>query len=365
MTNILINYLGRKGAGAVFAYEMAKGLLENGADVCAVIPTTIDNLEDWKKLPLKKMYTVQTYSNKKDFIGGFFRFVFREKKKIKKYFSGIKFDAIYIPMLQPWSEFVNKIFPKTKLVTTLHDPIPHKGSSRAMNWLYRRVVKRSDEIIILSEVFKEKTSMLYGISQEHIHVIPHGIFDYYSKYSPEKIDRTSKINFLFFGRISQYKGLHILAKAYKKIHIDYPDTSLFVVGNGDFSEYRDEFRQEDNVTVVNKFVPDEEVVAYFRGNNIVTVLPYIDATQSGIIPIAMKERSLLIVSDRGGLVEQTKGGKLAVLVSPDENDLYEKMKQVILHYDDYSDMLIAASEYIESLSWDKLSGMLLNIIEHR
>ena len=171
------------------------------------------------------------------------------------------------------------------------------------------------------------------------------------------------MNFLFFGRITKYKGLHVLAQAYKKLHKEYQDSSLFVVGSGDFSEYKAEFPPDDNITVVNRFIKDDEIVAFFRGRNIVTVLPYTDATQSGVIPIAMKEESLLIVSNKGGLVEQTDNGKYAILIEPDPESLYKAMKNVVENYDQYSDLLIEAKKYIESLSWDRLSKKLLSIIE--
>ena len=364
MKNILINYLGRKGAGAVFSYEMTKGLIENGANVYAIIPKTIENLQEWEKLQLKKLITIETYNDTKSFIFGLCRYFVKDRNRIQREFSSVKIDTIYIPMLQPWAEFVNSMFPNARLITTLHDPIPHSGSRSVMNFLYTRVAKKSSDIIILSEVFKKETSEIYGIPENRIHVIPHGVFDYYSTYQPGVIERTSNINFLFFGRITRYKGLHVLAQAYKKLHQEYQDTSLFVVGSGDFSEYKDEFSDENNITVVNRFINDDELVAYFRGKNIVTVLPYTDATQSGVIPIAMKEQSLLIVSNKGGLVEQTKNGKYAILVEPSPEPLYKAMKDVVENYNQYSNLLIDAKKYIETLSWDRLSNKLLGIIEN-
>lgn len=360
MKNVLVNYLGRKGAGAVFSYEMARGLINNGCNVYAIIPDTIDNIEDWKKLSLKKLVTIKTYNSGKSFVTGVIRFFVKDKKKIIKEFKGVYIDCIYIPMLQPWAELINRIFPKAKLIVTQHDPIPHSGSKGVMNYLYTRVTKSADEVIILSEVFKKATSERYKINIDHVHVIPHGIFDYYSQYNPEKIERNSKFNFLFFGRITKYKGLHLLSEAYNKLHAEYPDTSLYVVGSGDFTDYKDEFLEENNITVVNRFIADSELVAYFRGNNIITVLPYIDATQSGIIPIAMKEKTLLVVSDQGGLAEQTQNGKYAILAKPNADDVYEKMKLAMNNYEDYQPMLDEAKEYIESLSWDRLAKMLMD-----
>ena len=76
----------------------------------------------------------------------------------------------------------------------------------------------------------------------------------------------------------------------------------------------------------------------------------------------MKEKSLLIVSNKGGLAEQTCNGKYAILTEPTGEALYEKMKEAIENYDKYSITLDGAKNYIESLTWDKLSTKLLEVI---
>lgn len=361
--SVLVNYLGRKGGAPVYAYEMTKGLINNGCDVYAIIPSTIDNRALWEELPLRKLSVIDTYSNALSFVIGVFRFLFVDSWKIKRQYKNISIDYCYVPMIQPWAELINRLFPKAKKIVTLHDPKPHSGSGRIMNYLYRRVVKQADEVVILSKSFCEYTSKEYGIEPSHIHVIPHGVFDYYGKFKPEKIERNSKINFLFFGRITPYKGLDILARAYNRLFDENKDISLYVVGSGDFTPYENLFNTDNNTTVVNKFIDDSDVVSYFHGDNIVTVLPYIDATQSGVIPIAMKEKSLLIVSNTGGLLEQTDGGKLAVICEPNEESLYLAMKKVSTSLGNYEDTVRKAKEYIEKLDWNYLASMLADIME--
>ena len=364
MKRILVNYLGRKGGAPIYSYEMTKGLLNNGCEVYAIIPSTIDNLQDWKKLPLKKLVIINTYNSSITFLTGLLRFYLFDSIRIKKYFKGIKIDVCYIPMIQPWSELINRLFPNSRKIVTLHDPKPHEGSGRIMNYLYRRVVKNADDIVLLSDSFIEYTKEEYGISDDQIFVIPHGVFDYYGRFESENIYRANKINFLFFGRIAPYKGLELLAEAYNKLFEKNNDISLFVVGSGDFSKYDKLFKTENNTTIINEFIDDNKVVSYFRGNNIVTVLPYIDATQSGVIPIAMKERSLLIVSNTGGLLEQTDNGRLAVICEPTADSLYQAMERVTYNYEEFDEMIDNAQAYIESLDWNSLSSRLVDIMEN-
>ena len=361
---VLVNYLGRKGGGTVYSYEMTKALIESGCTVHVILPATIDNLAEWKKLDIQDLYLIDTYNNSISFIMGTIRLLLKETHSIRHHFARIEFDSVYVPMIQPWTRLVNKAIKKKKTVVTIHDPTPHQGFfSSLLDLLYRSAVRQADEIVILSNTFKEQTSIKYGIKPEKVTVIPHGVFDYYSRFATTKrIDRTSRLNFLFFGRIAHYKGLHILAEAYRKLAAITNDVSLVIAGSGDFSEYRDEYSELPNVTVINEFIPDGEVASYFRGEKIVTIIPYTGATQSGVIPIAMKEKSLLLVSNTGALREQTNDGQCAIMFEPNATDLFKAMNDVYLNYDQYLPLIHDAQMYVESLSWDKLAQKLITIL---
>lgn len=359
---ILVNYLGRKGGGALYSYEMSKALAEAGNEVYAIIPKTNDNLEDWQNSSKIKVIAIDTYNDKVSFIIGLFRFLLKTRREIRKQLKGIVFDVCYIPMQQPWAELVNRCIRYKELIVTVHDPIPHEGSGKLMNYLYDRVAKAADKIVILSSVFEDVAVKRYGKERRNIYVIPHGVFDKYGKYESTPIQRTEEYNFLFFGRITPYKGLELLAKAYVKLYMERHDISLYVVGSGNISPYKNMFPEDKNITIINRYIDDEEVSSFFSGKNVITILPYTDASQSGVIPIAMKERSQLIVSGTGGLVEQTGNGKYAILTEPNEHALYDKMKYAIEHYDELDSMRNNAKVYIESLSWDNLAKQLVSIM---
>ena len=45
------------------------------------------------------------------------------------------------------------------------------------------------------------------------------------------------INFLFFGRIEKYKGIQLLAKAYKElVQTPHLDITLTIAGSGNFAD---------------------------------------------------------------------------------------------------------------------------------
>jgi glycosyltransferase involved in cell wall biosynthesis len=368
---IVVNFPGRKGGGAVYAYEMTKSLIENGSSVYAIIAKDIENLMKWQKLELGDLVLLPTYSNNLDYVINTIKLRFmglsKLRSNLKNKFKGINIDAVYIPMIQPWSGMINCIFKKCRKIVTLHDPKPHSGSNWYFNYLCYKCASKADDIVILSEKFREYTQQHYNKAKDKVHVIPHGIFDYYKNFetSENTINYDSKkINFLFFGLITKYKGLHVLAKAYERLSKDFDNITLSVVGNGNFDEYREEFSKLKDTTIVNRWIKDEEVGTFFKGENIVTVLPYIDATQSGVIPIAMEYESIVIASNTGGLSEQVKDGVTGYLFETGNPEaLYEKMKYVIENYDKQRPVIDNARKYIKSLSWDVLGARLLEIIK--
>jgi glycosyltransferase involved in cell wall biosynthesis len=78
----------------------------------------------------------------------------------------------------------------------------------------------------------------------------------------------------------------------------------------------EELDVKDRVLVVNRYIPNDEVAAYFSASDVV-VLPYLDATQSGIAQIAYNFNKPVITTDVGGLAEVVSDGKTGLVVPPD------------------------------------------------
>lgn len=368
--NILVNFLNRKGGTNAYAYEMTKGLVENGGNVYAIVSEQNDRLDEWKKLALKGLIIIPTYTNKYDFFINSIKFYFRDRFKVKKIIDKIDIDVVYTPHFHPWFRFINNMKPKAKKIITVHDPIPHSGSffKNKLIWIAeKKDLKKADELIILSNIFKKYMIETYNKSSDNIHVIPHGAFVYYkNKQANNYIDiyDNDKINFLFFGRIEPYKGLNILAKAYRKISKKYKNVSLTVVGSGDFSPYKNEYKDLVNFRLINRWIDDSEIGSFFCGKNIVTVLPYLNATQSGVINIAMMYKSLIIASNTGGLKEQVQDKITGLLVIPNSEDsLAKAMEFVINNQTECLKYITQASEFLLTLDWKKLSKILLDIVE--
>ena len=365
---ILVNYTGRTKAGPVFAYEMTKGLLDNGAEVYAVVSAQAENIEDWRTLPLKRLIELNTYTNKWEFIRRTIIFYLWGRSQLIHAFDGERFDAIYCPMVTLWTRMINRVFPHVPLFFTLHDPVAHEGGSVWNKWILadktREEAIRAKKVILLTEIFCEVVQRRYGRSSEDILVIPHGVFDYDRKAKTESPalfeKRNNQMTFLFFGRIEDYKGIDILLEAYQQLEDITDNVQLVVAGEGDFSRYGDGFSKLKSAVLINRNIKDDEVAALFEGEKIVTVLPYRNATQSGVINIAMTHHSLVIAASVGGLPEQLQNGKLGVLIPPlNVEGLRNTMVDVAMNYAGYELKIKKAYTYMEKFTWKSLAQRLL------
>lgn len=352
---LLLVYFGKRGGGAKYSFEAAKALVENGYDVYVIISEYIENIQDWEKINFKELHKIKTYRNTFEFILYTLKFIVFDVFVIKRKFKNKGISILYTPMIQPWSLMLNFVFRDFIKVTTLHDPIPHLGSNKLFDFLVNLTVKFSDKIIVLSETFVSITSQKYNKAKENIYVIKHGIFSYKPENQTNNNNYSNEINFLFFGRITDYKGINILIKAYKKLIESNKLVTLRIVGEGRIDNYIDKLEiKKLNINVHNKWVQESQISNYFNVNNTVCVLPYIQASQSGVIPIAMSSKVLIISTNVGGLKEQVNSSNAIIIKENDVESLYEAMLNVVINNNSFKHLIERGLSDIEKLNWKTL-----------
>ena len=125
---------------------------------------------------------------------------------------------------------------------------------------------------------------------------------------------------LFFGLVRKYKGLHYLIEAMELLP-DALNCRLLITGEfyDDKSPYVESITArglEDRVDVIDQYIPNEKVAMYFRAANVVA-LPYVSATQSGIVQIAFGFERPVITTNVGGLPEAVDDGRTGFIVEPE------------------------------------------------
>ncbi|MDQ3193775.1 MAG: glycosyltransferase family 4 protein [Bacteroidota bacterium] len=124
---------------------------------------------------------------------------------------------------------------------------------------------------------------------------------------------------MFFGYIRKYKGLSYLINAMPGI-LEREKVKLLIVGEfyEDEMIIREQLKSlnlEKDVIILSDYIPNENVKYFFCASDAL-VLPYIDATQSGITQIALFYDKPVIATDVGGLSEVIKNNETGFMIKP-------------------------------------------------
>jgi glycosyltransferase involved in cell wall biosynthesis len=124
---------------------------------------------------------------------------------------------------------------------------------------------------------------------------------------------------LLFGRLLPYKGLDLLAETIRALPPG-ADLAIRVVGHGPESPDLDALRACRPVSVENRWVPETEIGAVLGWSDAV-ILPYREASQSGVAAAAMAAGRPVIATRVGGLREQLSDSGSAILCEPTPESL--------------------------------------------
>jgi glycosyltransferase involved in cell wall biosynthesis len=193
--------------------------------------------------------------------------------------------------------------------------------------LTRMALQYGDVFMALSGAVKKEIE--YFFPGKPVYQIAVPIYDCYTvepdltkEEARARLGIDSKHVILFFGYIREYKGLDVLIDAMPDVIKQIPDAHLLIVGESyeKISRYTEQIARlglQKNTTLINKFVPNEEVGLYFTAGDVVC-LPYRSATQSGPLNIAYGMGKPVIVTDVGGLAEFVVPEKTGFVVPPEQ-----------------------------------------------
>jgi glycosyltransferase involved in cell wall biosynthesis len=261
-------------------------------------------------------------------------------RKIRQF----KPDMIHVQGGDLLSILILPFLKKYPLVTTIHDPKPHIGDEKLLikkiTLYYAR--KYSDQIIVHGEKLKEQMINEYNIPKEKVHVIPIGEHEVatFKIYERKEIKEDGNL-ILFFGRIWKYKGLEYLIKAEPLITKEVPYAKIIIAGTGeDFKKYENMMINRNKFILYNYHIPYKEGAELFQRCSVV-VLPYIEASQSGVIPPAYSFKKPVVVTDVGAMPEIVDDEVTGFIVPPRNPEaLAEKIVKIDLSWDTIAEKTI-------------------------
>ncbi|WP_114751715.1 glycosyltransferase family 4 protein [Pleomorphovibrio marinus] len=221
------------------------------------------------------------------------------------------FEGIFVPLL------IRSL--QKKSIYTAHNILPHNQYNYTQKIKYKIIYNVQSKIVVHTEYIKNEICSLFNIKPNKIEVIPHGVYEVNLKPEINKLVARrnlelpeSKIIFLFFGRFSDYKGFDIIVDAVNKLG---PKNEILILVAGRIIEsYSEKFEslkrrcEQESFKFILKHVSEDEMEYCFMSSDY-TIIPYKEASQSGVLFMSYAYGIPVIAANIGGFPEDIVEGK--------------------------------------------------------
>jgi glycosyltransferase involved in cell wall biosynthesis len=206
-----------------------------------------------------------------------------------------------------------------RMVVVVHDADAHQGDGFPMQMALQRLLCRlAGGLVVLCRHVGARLQAQHLAGHRRRPLIPfsHPPFAFEMPIA-DRADGPSRL--LCFGRLLPYKGLDLLADALASLPMQ-PAIEVRIVGSGPQSSALDALRSCRGVTVENRWVPESEIGTLLAWSDAL-ILPYREASQSGVAAAALAAGRPVIATRVGGLREQLSNAPQAVMCEPEAASL--------------------------------------------
>jgi glycosyltransferase involved in cell wall biosynthesis len=225
-----------------------------------------------------------------------------------------------------------------KIFVTAHNILPHEIQFKKIEWHVQKQINTKIDAMIFHDInaLNEYTN-LFGDSQIKSFIINHGIYEESQVPLPDKFEarkyfgiKSDRICILYLGKASKRKGYDLAINTAQKIAS--PKIHFIFAG---LDCNKDDLRNVVNCTVINHYIPPNELAALFAATDYV-ILPYRNCTTSGLANLAIGFGKPFLCSD-----------------TPYLKDLCKKGFGIVYDIDDPMDFEIKLSRASESIRTNK------------
>jgi glycosyltransferase involved in cell wall biosynthesis len=252
---------------------------------------------------------------------------------------------------------------KRPRVYTMHWRLPQAGTRIART--LTRLLAEMDAVVVHSEHGARRLEGDFGVPRERLRVIPHGAFDYLTRQRdeqplPAELREVTAPVILAFGLVRPYKGTDVLLEAFQEVE----GAELWVVGmpRMPMDELRALARRAPGtVRFVDRFVTDPEIPAFMRRAD-VTVLPYRNIEQSGVLYTALAFGRPLVLSSVGGFPEVAEQGAARLVPPEDPAALSSALRELLADRSSRDELAAAAARAAATTySWERIGEATMDL----
>lgn len=284
---------------------------------------------------------------------------------VLRYVRKQKYDLINLVCNFDYNDFL--FFHKNlnvKIITSFHEVCNHwqpdfDSPTPFLNYLFHH----TKEIVVHSKNSYRDILQYKGANKDKIHHINFGIFETFKTIKGSANFKLPQNYVLFFGVFRSYKGLSYLLKAIK----DHPEclgnNHLVIAGSGHDDSIQ-EFRQIDNVHVINRYIKNEEVI-YLLEHCQFVICPYTTMSQSGLPQTIYAFNKPIVASDLDGFREIVIHKKTGLLFeSKNTDELASAVKELSSNAELYQSIVSNILDFKnvnEPYSWPFITQQYLSI----
>jgi glycosyltransferase involved in cell wall biosynthesis len=204
---------------------------------------------------------------------------------------------------------------------SIHDPVPHSGEDSwkvalPRTFFFNMPVKK--KFLFYSQFARKQFEDHYKRRKNQKMVLKMSPYGFLKNLVKE--EETEKKHILFFGRLSQYKGIDDLLQAMPEVFREFPDEQLIIAGKRHPGfDINDNFLNtyKNNIRLIEKHIPNDELATLIKQAKFI-VCPYKDATQSGVLMTAFGLNTPAIATNVGSFPEFIQDNVNGLLVPPSD-----------------------------------------------
>ena len=266
----------------------------------------------------------------------------------------------------PWHEeylikkgaIYNKVNPRDRII------------SNVMKIVERRILKKSEKVIVLSNYMREKVSKVHGYPQDSIRIIPGGVdLDrFHLPVEGKGISKQAlslpddKTIFLTIRNLVPRMGIESLIEALNRSKALREKSLLLIGGKGfldvNLKESVREFNLEEAVRFIG-YIPDENLPEYYQASDYF-ILPTRDLEGFGLVILEAMACGTPVLGTPIGAIPEVVGAfdQKLVFDGTEWEDLKKKLEEVVNKPDIYDFSPEECRRFAENTySWEKVGDI--------
>lgn len=233
-------------------------------------------------------------------------------------------------------------------------------------WGNRFVFDRFDLVYLHGENNRSRFHELFDVPRDRTRSIPHGNESMFLSFgATDDATEDERPIALFFGGLRPSKGIDDLIDAWEQVRYEV-DAKLLICGEPEGLDPAELVARTERVGVSVSveidahYQPMDQVAALMKRSTVV-VLPYRNATASGVLQLAYAFGTPVVATARGALAEDVEDGTTGLLVEPgDVPGLARALVKILSDRDAARQMGEAAARASKRFGWDPIAAAILD-----